>query len=95
MSIKGSVDWQARLLHERKLAVGTVVNRVAPEYWFSILSRSVLRGASFTSAQQLATPFDAIDKFVTAYNANAAPFEWTKAVVHPTGPKRAYSDLCK
>jgi transposase len=62
------------------------------ECWFSILSRSALRGASFTSARQLR---EAIDKFVDAYNADAAPFEWTKAVVHPTAPKRRYADLCK
>jgi transposase len=62
------------------------------ECWFSILSRSALRGASFTSARQLR---EAIDKFVSAYNADAAPFEWTKAVVHPTAPKRLYGDLCK
>jgi transposase len=62
------------------------------ECWFSILSRSALRGASFTSARQLR---EAIDKFVRAYNADAVPFEWTKAVVHPTTPKRLYADLCK
>ncbi|MEO8592041.1 MAG: IS630 family transposase [Candidatus Solibacter sp.] len=60
------------------------------ECWFSILSRSALRGANFTSARQLR---EAIDKFVSAYNADAAPFEWTKAVVHPTAPKRLYADL--
>jgi transposase len=59
------------------------------ECWFSILSRSALRGASFTSARQLR---EAIDQFVTAYHADAAPFEWTKAVVHPTAPKRLYAD---
>jgi transposase len=42
------------------------------ECWFSILSRSALPGASFTSARQLR---DAIDRFVTAYNDQAAPFE--------------------
>jgi transposase len=62
------------------------------ECWFSILSRAALRGASFTSARQLR---DAIDSFVTSYNATAAPFEWSKAVVHPTTPKRLYADLCK
>jgi len=30
-----------------------------------------------------------------AYNKTAAPFEWTKAVVHQTGPKPKYADLCK
>jgi transposase len=62
------------------------------ECWFSILSRSALRGASFTSPKQLR---DAIDRFVKVYNEKAAPFEWTKAVVHPTTPKKTYSDLCK
>lgn len=62
------------------------------ECWFSILSRAALRGASFNSARQLR---EAIDAFVAIYNENATPFEWTKAVVHPTGPKRLYADLCK
>ncbi len=62
------------------------------EVWFSILSRKALRGASFTSPRQLRR---AIDDFVEAYNTTAAPFEWTKAIVHPTAPKQNYSDLCK
>jgi transposase len=62
------------------------------ECWFSILSRSALRGASFTSPKQLR---DAIDRFVKAYNETAAPFEWTKAVVHQSKPRPNYSDLCK
>jgi transposase len=62
------------------------------ECWFSILSRSALQGASFTSPQQLR---EAIDRFVKAYNQDAAPFEWTKAVVHPSAPKPRYADLCK
>ena len=62
------------------------------ECWFSILSEQALTGVSFTSPKQLR---QAIDKFVAAYNETAAPFEWTKAVVHPTGPKPKYSDLCK
>jgi hypothetical protein len=37
----------------------------------------------------------AIDDFVAAYNQNAAPFEWKKAVVFPSNPKSKYSDLCK
>lgn len=56
------------------------------ECWFSILSRSALRGASFTSPRQLR---DAIDAFVVTYNATAAPFVWTKTVVHPTAPRRS------
>ena len=46
--------------------------------------------ASFTSPQQLRK---AIDDFVAAYNENAAPFEWKKAVVFQSGPKQKYSDL--
>lgn len=62
------------------------------ECWFSILGRSALRGGSFTSPRQLR---EAIDAFVKAYNPTAAPFEWTKAVVHQSKPKLIYSDLCK
>ncbi|MEJ7607932.1 MAG: IS630 family transposase [Bryobacteraceae bacterium] len=62
------------------------------ECWFSILSRQALRGASFTSPRQLR---QAIDNFVTVYNQTAVPFEWKKAVVFPSAPKRKYSDLCK
>jgi transposase len=62
------------------------------ECWFSILSRQALRGASFTSPQQVR---EAIDRFVTAYNQKAAPFEWKKSVVHPSAPRHNYSDLRK
>src|SRR3954470_3207186 len=48
------------------------------ECWFSILSRSALRGGSFTSARELRNAIEALAK---AYNADATPFEWTKAVV--------------
>lgn len=61
------------------------------ECWFSIMSRAALKGASFTSPRQLR---EAIDAFVQIYNEKAAPFEWSKAVVHPTGPHLLYSDLC-
>jgi transposase len=62
------------------------------ECWFSILSQQALQGVSFTSPEQLR---DAIDRFVKTYNAKAAPFEWTKAVVHATSHKPKYADLCK
>lgn len=61
------------------------------ECWFSILSRQALQGASFTSPQQLRR---AIDAFVDVYNPKAAPFEWKKAIVFPSGLKTKYSDLC-
>ena len=62
------------------------------ECWFSILSRQALRGASFTSPQQLR---QAIDNFVSVYNEKATPFEWKKAVVFRSAPKSKYSDLCR
>lgn len=49
------------------------------EIWFSILAGKSLRGASFTSITQLRQHIDA---FIEAYNADATPFVWTKAVVH-------------
>ncbi len=61
------------------------------ECWFSILGQQALKGVSFTSPAQLR---DAIDRFVKVYNEKAAPFEWTKAVVHPTAPKPKYAYLC-
>lgn len=60
------------------------------EVWFSLLVRYALKGASFTSAEELR---QAIDRFITAYNPMAHPFEWTKEVVHPKAPKRCYADL--
>src|ERR1700688_72305 len=62
------------------------------EVWFSILSRQALRNLSCTAVRQLR---EAIDRFVQAYQETAAPFEWTKAVVQPSSPKRRYADLCK
>jgi transposase len=62
------------------------------EVWFSILWRHALKGASFTSPRQVR---QAIDRFIQAYSQTAAPFEWTKAVVHSVHPKRYYADLGK
>ena len=61
------------------------------ETWFSILTRSAIKGASFTSPQQVR---EAIDAFADAYNEDATPFEWTKTTVRPKGLKRHYADLC-
>lgn len=49
------------------------------EIWFSILQAKSLKGASFTSVQQLKQH---IDDFINAYNAKSKPFKWTKAKVH-------------
>jgi transposase len=61
------------------------------EIWFSILSRRALKGASFTSPQQVR---NAIDRFIRAYNDKVAPFEWKKKKVYPVHPKKYYSNLC-
>lgn len=61
------------------------------ETWFSILSRSALLPASFTSPGQVR---QAIDRFVEAYNPQAAPFEWTKTTVVAGTLKQSYADLC-
>ena len=61
------------------------------EIWFSILARSTLDGASFTSVPQLRA---AIDAFIEAYNATAAPFQWRQATIHPKGLASRITDLC-
>jgi len=61
------------------------------EIWFSILARSTLQGASFTSVTQLRA---AIDAFIDSYNQHAVPFQWRKAKVHPKGLAQRISDLC-
>lgn len=62
------------------------------ECWFSILWRGALRGLSSTSPRVVRR---AIDAFTKAYDENAAPFEWTKQVVHPGPLKASYADLRK
>ncbi len=60
------------------------------EIWFSILTRQALRGASFTSPRQVR---EAIDRFLAAYNAQAAPFEWRKREVRSVALKEYYGQL--
>jgi len=62
------------------------------EVWFSILSRSALRGASFDSVAELR---QAIDRFIQAYNPSAAPFQWQRKTVRQTAPARSYTHLLK
>ena len=45
------------------------------EIWFSMFTRTTLRGASFTSTAQLT---QAIEAFIAAYHPSAAPFVWRK-----------------
>lgn len=61
------------------------------ECWFSMLSRRALKGANFISPQDVR---NAIDRFIAAYNQEAAPFEWKKTKVHPVNLKNKYADLC-
>jgi transposase len=60
------------------------------EIWFSILARSTLNGASFTSVRQLR---QAIDAFIEAYNPTATPFHWQRAKIHPKGLAERISEL--
>ena len=60
------------------------------EIWFSILARSTLEGASFTSVAQLRA---AIDAFIAAYNETAVPFQWRRATVHPKSLAPRITDL--
>jgi transposase len=61
------------------------------EIWFSILEGKSLKGASFTSVEQLR---DHIDAFIENYNRNAKPFIWTKTSVKQRPFKgRRFSDL--
>jgi hypothetical protein len=50
-----------------------------------------LRGASFSSTEQLA---QAINEFVAAYNDNAAPFVWRKREVKGSQLRNTIVNLC-
>jgi transposase len=54
------------------------------EVWFSILQGKSLKGASFTSVQQLKQH---IDDFIATYNTKSKPFKWTKTKVHQRSVK--------
>ena len=60
------------------------------EIWFSILARSALKGASFTSVQELRR---AVDAFIAAYNPTATPFAWQKATINPKPLSSRITDL--
>lgn len=62
------------------------------EIWFSKLSRSALKRASFSSVKQVR---QAITAFIKAHNEHAQPFEWKKADVRPKSPKPKHADLRK
>lgn len=61
------------------------------EIWFGIMTRKALRGASFSSTEQLA---QAINDFVAAYNDHAAPFVWRKREVKGSQLRNTIVNLC-
>jgi len=60
------------------------------EIWFNIMTRKVLRGASFDNIKQLA---DAIAQYIEAYNQTAKPFIWKKREVKGSQIKDKLSNL--
>jgi hypothetical protein len=60
-------------------------------FWLSILSLSALKGAGFTSVQQIRK---AIDESVEVYSDTAALFEWTKRRVYQKTLNDYYTNLC-
>jgi len=60
------------------------------EIWFNIMTRKVLRGASFDNIKQLV---DAIAKYIGAYNQTAKPFIWKKREVKGSQIKDKLSNL--
>lgn len=61
------------------------------EIWFNIMSRKVLRGASFDNTLQLC---EAIKAYIAAYNESAEPFVWKKRKVKGTQIRDTISNLC-
>lgn len=61
------------------------------EIWFNIMTRKVLRGASFDNTGQLC---EAIAKYIEAYNESAEPFIWKKREVKGSQIKDIISNLC-
>jgi transposase len=61
------------------------------EIWFNIMTRKVLRGASFDTTEQLCS---AIKKYLDAYNETAEPFVWKKREVNGTQIKDTIANLC-
>ena len=61
------------------------------EIWFNIMSRKVLRGASFDSVRALS---EAILGYIDSYNETAKPFVWKKREVSGSQIKNKLSNLC-
>ena len=61
------------------------------EIWFNLLSRKVLRGASFDDTDALAR---AIEAYIKAYNESAEPFVWKKREVYGSQITNTLASLC-
>jgi transposase len=61
------------------------------EIWFGIMTRKTLRGASFSSIDQLT---QAIKDFIAAYNHRATPFVWRKREVKGSQLRNTIDNLC-
>jgi transposase len=61
------------------------------EIWFGLLTRKALRGASFSSKDQLRA---AIEAFVTRTNDNPKPFHWRKREVRGSQLRNTIINLC-
>jgi transposase len=61
------------------------------EIWFGIMSRKVLRGASFRNTEKLR---EAIEAFVAAYGPKAKPFVWRKREVKGSQLRNSIANLC-
>jgi transposase len=61
------------------------------EIWFNIMTRKVLRGASFDNTGQLC---EAIARYIEAYNGSAEPFVWKKREVKGSQIKDTIANLC-
>lgn len=60
------------------------------EIWFNIMTRKVLRGASFNNTEELC---EAIKHYINAYNETAEPFAWRKREVHGSQIKNNIANL--
>jgi transposase len=61
------------------------------EIWFGLLTRKALRGASFSSKDQLRS---AIESFVARTNENPKPFHWRKREVRGSQLRNTIINLC-
>ena len=62
------------------------------EIWFGILSRKVLKDASFDSVEELKS---AINAYMRAYNEHGAhPFQWRKREVKGSQIRNTITNLC-